>query len=116
MKPWQAICPLEAIPEQAGIGALLGDLQIALFRFGQSIYALDNREPGSDAQVLSRGILGDVAGEPVVISPLYKQRIRLRDGRQVDSGEQAVRAWPVKVVDGKVWVGNQALILRAEAS
>ena len=116
VKPWQAICPLEAIPEQAGIGALLGDLQIALFRFGQSIYALDNREPGSDAQVLSRGILGDVAGEPVVISPLYKQRIRLRDGRQYDSGEQAVRAWPVKVVDGKVWVGNQALILRAEAS
>lgn len=57
-----------------------------------------------------------MAGEPVVISPLYKQRIRLRDGRQYDSGEQAVRAWPVKVVDGKVWVGNQALILRAEAS
>ena len=59
---------------------------------------------------------GDVQGEPIVISPLYKQRIRLRDGRQYDSGEQAVRAWPVKVEAGKVWVGTQALILRAEAS
>ncbi|MCQ4010631.1 hypothetical protein FK521_28485, partial [Klebsiella pneumoniae] len=27
------------------------------------------------ANVLSRGLLGDVGGEPVVISPLYKQRI-----------------------------------------
>ncbi|VTM11018.1 Nitrite reductase [NAD(P)H] small subunit [Raoultella terrigena] len=66
--------------------------------------------------MLSRGILGDAGGEPIVISPLYKQRIRLRDGRACDGGEQAVRAWPVKVENGKVWVGNQVLLVRAEAS
>lgn len=115
-RPWQAICDLEAIPAEAGIGARLGERQIALFRFGEQIYALDNIEPGSDANVLSRGILGDAGGEPIVISPLYKQRIRLRDGRACDGGEQAVRAWPVKVENGKVWVGNQVLLVRAEAS
>ena len=62
------------------------------------------------------GILGDAAGEPVVISPLYEQRIRLRDGCQVENGEPAVRAWPVKIENGKVWVGNDALVMRAEAS
>uniref|UniRef100_UPI0025A00720 nitrite reductase (NAD(P)H) small subunit n=2 Tax=Enterobacteriaceae TaxID=543 RepID=UPI0025A00720 len=67
------------------------------------------------ANVLSRGIVGDVAGEPVVISPLYKHRFRLRDGRSPD-GELAVRAWPVKVEQGMVWVGSHALIARAEAS
>ncbi|AUJ81290.1 nitrite reductase (NAD(P)H) small subunit [Enterobacter cancerogenus] len=115
-KRWQAICGLEDIPEQAGIGARLGRKSIALFRFGQSVYALDDREPGSRANVLSRGILGDAGGEPVVISPLYKLRIRLRDGRQFDSGEPAVRAWPVKIENGKVWVGNEELVMRAEAS
>ncbi|TDQ24435.1 nitrite reductase (NADH) large subunit [Raoultella sp. BIGb0149] len=115
-RPWQAICDLEAIPAEAGIGARLGERQIALFRFGEQIYALDNLEPGSDANVLSRGILGDAGGEPIVISPLYKQRIRLRDGRACDGGEQAVRAWPIKVENGKVWVGNQVLLARAEAS
>lgn len=115
-KRWQEICGLDEIPEQAGIGARLGRKPIALFRFGKSVYALDDREPGSDANVLSRGILGDAAGEPVVISPLYKQRIRLRDGCQVDNGEPAVRAWPVKIENGKVWVGNDALLVRAEAS
>jgi nitrite reductase (NADH) large subunit len=115
-RPWQAICTLEEIPEQAGIGARLGERQIALFRFGESVYALDNHEPGSQAWVLSRGLLGDSNGEPMVISPLYKQRIRLRDGCSIESGEPAVRAWPVKIEGGKVWVGNQALLVRAEAS
>ncbi|HCM9440088.1 TPA: nitrite reductase small subunit NirD [Enterobacter cloacae subsp. cloacae] len=115
-KRWQEICGLDEIPEQAGIGARLGRKPIALFRFGKSVYALDDQEPGSNANVLSRGILGDAAGEPVVISPLYKQRIRLRDGCQVDNGEPAVRAWPVKIENGKVWVGNDALLVRAEAS
>lgn len=115
-RPWQAICALDAIPAEAGIGARLGERQIALFRFGEQVYALDNLEPGSDANVLSRGILGDAAGEPIVISPLYKQRIRLRDGRSCEGGEPAVRAWPVKVENGTVWVGNQVLLARAEAS
>ena len=115
-KPWQAVCSVEAIPPQAGIGARLGEMQIALFRLNDKIYALDNQEPGSQANVLSRGLLGDAGGEPMVISPLYKQRIRLRDGRSCESGEPMVRAWPVKIEDGKVWVGNQALVMRAEAS
>ncbi|RPH27749.1 nitrite reductase small subunit NirD [Buttiauxella warmboldiae] len=114
-KPWLEVCNVSDIPPQAGIGARLGELQIALFRFGDAIYALDNLEPGSDANVLSRGIVGDAAGEPIVISPLYKHRIRLRDGR-TQNGEPAVRAWPVKVEQGSVWVGSQALIVRAEAS
>ena len=114
--PWQAVCDVADIPPQAGIGARLGERQIALFRFGERIYALDNREPGSDANVLSRGLLGDAAGEPVVISPLYKQRIRLRDGRGAENPDVAVRAWPVKVEAGKVLVGSQALIIHAEAS
>ncbi len=115
-RPWQAVCELKDIPPQAGIGARLGDMQIALFRFGDRVYALDNLEPGSDANVLSRGLLGDVGGEPVVISPLYKQRIRLRDGRLAEALTEAVRAWPVKVEGGKVWVAGQALLLQAQAS
>ncbi|MGX2012922.1 nitrite reductase (NAD(P)H) small subunit, partial [Enterobacter asburiae] len=52
----------------------------------------------------------------MVISPLYKHRIRLRDGRPCDGGEPMVRAWPVKIENGTVWVGNQLLLARAEAS
>ncbi|WP_312134099.1 nitrite reductase large subunit NirB, partial [Leclercia sp.] len=115
-KRWQDICTLDEIPEQAGIGARLGTQPIALFRFGKAIYALEDREPGGSASVLSRGILGDAGGEPVVISPLYKTRIRLRDGRHVETGEVAVRAWPVRVDGDRVQVGSEELVMRAEAS
>ncbi len=115
-KRWQAVCTLDEIPQEAGIGARLGGQHIALFRFGKAVYALEDREPGGSVSVLSRGILGDAGGEPVVISPLYKTRIRLRDGRQVDTGEVAVRAWPVKVDGDRVLVGSEELVMRAEAS
>ena len=115
-EPWSEICPLEAIPPEAGIGARLGSVRIALFRMGDDCYALEDREPGSEASVLSRGILGDVAGEPVVISPLYKQRVRLRDGQSLDNPQHQLRCWPVKLEDGQVWVANRPLNLMAQAS
>jgi len=115
-EPWSALCDLAAVPPQAGIGARLGSERIALFRFGDALYALEDREPGSEVSVLSRGILGDVAGEPVVISPLYKQRVRLRDGQSLDDPQQRLRCWPVKLEAGQIWVANRPLNLMAEAS
>ena len=115
-EPWSAICDAEAIPPSAGIGARLGTQRVALFRFGEAIYALEDREPGTQASVLSRGLLGDVAGEPVVISPLYKQRVRLRDGQSLDNAEHQLRCWPVRVEGGKVWLGHQPILALAAAS
>ncbi|MGC0941750.1 nitrite reductase large subunit NirB [Pantoea agglomerans] len=115
-EPWSVVCPLEAIPQQAGIGARLGSERVALFRFGDALFALEDREPGSDASVLSRGILGDVGGEPVVISPLYKQRIRLRDGQSLDNPQHQLRCWPVKLEAGQIWLANRPLDQLAQAS
>ncbi len=115
-EPWSAICDLASIPEAAGMGTRLGGQRVALFRFGEAIYALEDIEPGTQASVLSRGILGDVAGEPVVISPLYKQRIRLRDGQSLDNAEHQLRCWPVRIDSGKVWLGHQPILALAAAS
>ncbi|WP_206099520.1 nitrate- and nitrite sensing domain-containing protein, partial [Pantoea dispersa] len=41
-EPWSEICPLEAIPPEAGIGARLGSVRIALFRMGDDCYALED--------------------------------------------------------------------------
>ncbi|MDH2065672.1 nitrite reductase large subunit NirB [Pantoea sp. GD03673] len=115
-EPWSAVCSLEAIPPEAGIGARLGSERVALFRFGDALYALEDREPGCDASVLSRGILGDVGGEPVVISPLYKQRVRLRDGQSLDNPQHQLRCWPVKLEAGQIWLANRPQNPLAQAS
>lgn len=107
---WEEVCALAAIPEQAGIAARVAGQQIALFHlpaFG--VFAVANHEPGSQANVLARGLTGDVAGEPVVISPLYKQRFRLRDGVSVDNAAQRISAWPVRVKNGQVWIFSQPM-------
>lgn len=104
---WVEICDINEIPANAGMAARLTHQQIALFHLPdhpQQVFALSNHEPNSDANVLARGLVGDVQGEPVVISPLYKQRFRLRDGRSVDDEQSALGVWPVKVEAGRVWV------------
>ncbi|WP_445235254.1 nitrite reductase small subunit NirD [Erwinia sp. MYb535] len=100
------MCTLEEIPPQAGIGAQLGSQAIALFRLDDTVYALDDHEPGTEANVLSRGLLGDSQGEPLVISPLYKQRFRLKDGQSLDNPALYQRCWPVKIEQGQVWVAS----------
>ncbi|OON41500.1 nitrite reductase large subunit [Izhakiella australiensis] len=104
---WHTLCDLESIPPQAGIGARLAGERIALFRLDGDVFALQDQEPGTHASVISRGILGDVAGEPVVISPLYKQRFRLQDGKGIDNPDRSLRSWPVQVVNGKVQVAGE---------
>lgn len=116
---WVDLCDVEAIPANAGMAARLADRQIALFHLPdhpQKVFALSNREPNSDANVLARGLLGDVKGEPVVISPLYKQRFHLQDGRGVDDPHSALNVWPVKIDGGRVWVLKQPVITDDETA
>ncbi|MGG7447570.1 nitrite reductase large subunit NirB [Kosakonia oryzendophytica] len=104
---WLHVGAVADVPANAGVAARLGQQQIALFHLPGSephIFALENHEPGSNANVLSRGLVGDVAGEPVVISPLYKKRFRLSDGVSPDDAALRVRVWPVKVEHGQIWV------------
>ncbi|MCR9001231.1 nitrite reductase large subunit NirB [Rahnella perminowiae] len=114
---WVALCDLSAIPANAGMAARLANRQIALFHLPdhpQQVFALSNHEPDSDANVLARGLVGDVKGEPVVISPLYKQRFRLHDGRSVDDAQTTLNVWPVKVENGRVWVQEQPGVKTAD--
>ncbi|MBD8161844.1 nitrite reductase small subunit NirD [Erwinia persicina] len=111
---WNAVCQIEDIPPQAGIGARLGSQPIALFRLDDQVYALDDLEPGTGANVLSRGLLGDSGGDALVISPLYKQRFRLRDGQSLDNPALSQRCWPVKVEQGQVWVASTPLVQAAK--
>ncbi|HEX4501120.1 MAG TPA: nitrite reductase large subunit NirB [Scandinavium sp.] len=109
---WVDVCELSAIPANAGMAARLMNQQIALFYLPghpQQVFALSNHEPESDANVLARGLVGDVQGEPVVISPLYKQRFRLQDGHSLENSSLALRTWKVKVEEGRVWVQAHAL-------
>lgn len=107
MSAWTAICAVEDILPQAGVCALVNGRQVAIFRAGEALYALDNIEPASGASVLSRGIVGDLQGEAVVASPLYKHHYSLQTGRCLEDPGESVNVYPVKTMDGRVWVSME---------
>jgi nitrite reductase (NADH) large subunit len=101
---WNFICTLDDIIPYSGVAALIDGKQIAVFRVGDDVYALDNHDPESGANVLSRGLIGDLKGELVVASPIYKHHFSLTTGLCLEAPESSIRAYPVKIEDSRVWV------------
>jgi nitrite reductase (NADH) small subunit len=104
---WTSACERGALQPERGVAVLLPDgTQVALFLCADgSLHALGNVDPFSGAAVLSRGIVGDRDGVPVVASPVYKQSFDLRSGVCLDDQETSVPVHPVRVLDGVVQVG-----------
>ena len=107
---WVEVCGLDDITPNTGVGALIEQQQIALFRVGQEkrVYALSNQDPFSQAFVMSRGILGDLQGERVVASPLYKQHFSLATGRCLEDKDHKLLVFPSKIENGRVFVSPTA--------
>ena len=84
------VCRLDDILPDAGVCALVSGEQVAVFRVGERVFAIGNRDPFSGANVLSRGIVGDLNGELVVASPVYKQHFSLLDGRCIEDASVSV--------------------------
>ena len=99
------VCRLEDIVPEAGACALVGSEQVALFRLADdTVHAVGNRDPFSRANVLSRGIVGDVNGELVVASPVYKQHFSLRSGRCLEDETVRIPVYAARVEEGFVVV------------
>ena len=101
---WTPVCAYDQIPFDRGVAALVGAQQVALFRLSgdAAVYALDNVDPFSGIGCLSRGLTGDANGEPMVVSPLHKQRFSLRSGACLDEPAVTVATFDVRIVDGIV--------------
>lgn len=101
---WLAICEFDDIGRDMGVCASLDGAQVAVFRVDEAVYAIDNWDPASGANVLSRGIVGDLGGELVVASPIYKHHFSLVTGRCLEEPSYSVHAHRSRILDGKVWL------------
>jgi NAD(P)H-dependent nitrite reductase small subunit len=98
------VCRVEDIVPETGECALVAGEQVAIFRIQGGVFAIGNRDPFSGANVLSRGIVGDLKGEAVVASPIYKQHFSLVTGRCVEDEKVAVPVYAVRVEEGFILV------------
>lgn len=105
------VCQLEQLLPCRGAAVLVNQQGVALFRLPRgSVYAIGNRDPFSGANVLSRGIVGDLKGELVVASPIYKQHFSLVSGRCIEDDSVSVPVYPVRTLKGVVEVCTEPLV------
>ncbi len=105
---WNTICPLNDILPNSGRAALIDDEQVAIFRITQGdseqIFAISNYDPFSEANVLSRGIVGSLQDKLVVASPIYKQHFDLVTGQCLEDSTVKLDTWAVKLDGAMVQV------------
>jgi nitrite reductase (NADH) small subunit len=104
MALWRKVCNTDDLQPNSGVCALVEGQQVAIFYMVKEnkVYALHNYDPKGKANVLSRGIIGDVKGEPVVASPLYKQHFSLKTGICLEDESIVVPTYPVRIQNGRV--------------
>ena len=101
---WQQVCGIDDLQTTAGVCALVKGLQIAIFHFADlgETYALQNYDPFSKANVLSRGLTGDLNGQLVVASPIYKQHFNLITGQCLEDDIVQLKTFPLRIVDNQI--------------
>ncbi|MBF6308009.1 nitrite reductase small subunit NirD [Nocardia farcinica] len=112
---WTQACRLDFLIPGRGVAVLLrGGRQAALFLLPDgTLYAVGNIDPFGRAAVMSRGIVGDRGGVPVVASPLLKQAFSLLDGHCLDDESAALPVYAVRVDDGIVSLSNEPVALES---
>ncbi len=105
-KQWIDVCSVEDLQPDSGICALVEDKQVAIFYMpkDEAVYAINNYDPFGKANVLSRGLIGDFNGIPMVASPLYKQHFNLQTGECMEDESVSVEAYSIRIENGRVEV------------
>ncbi|GGY01111.1 nitrite reductase small subunit [Litchfieldella qijiaojingensis] len=113
---WQTLCIKSDLVAFSGVAAWIetaeGPAQVALFYLPgheTELYAVDHHDPFANANVIARGIVGDLKGQPVVASPIYKQHFRLKDGVCLEDESVQLRTWPVRFEGDQVMIAIEAL-------
>jgi nitrite reductase (NADH) small subunit len=106
MSTWIDVCTLDDLQPDSGVCAQVAGKQVALFYLTKirEVYAVANFDPIGKANVLSRGMVGDLGGEPMLASPLYKQHYSLKTGACFEYDHISIATYPVRVNNNRIAV------------
>ncbi|WP_405575861.1 nitrite reductase small subunit NirD [Winogradskyella sp. Asnod2-B02-A] len=104
---WFKAAHISAFPKDGGACVKYKDLQIAVFNFERlsTWYACQNLSPEKKEMVLSRGMIGDHKGIPMVACPLHKKTFSLVSGENLNGDLEAIATYPVRIKEDYVYIG-----------
>ncbi len=110
---WLTVCNVADLQPHSGVCALIEKTHIAIFwmpglneadKMDTQIYATGNFDPIGKANVLSRGLIGDINDQPVVASPLYKQHFNLQTGVCLEDESVKIPVYAIRVENDNVQI------------
>jgi nitrite reductase (NADH) small subunit len=119
MAKWVEVCSVDDLQPDSGVCALVDGEQVAIFciqepvhaarmesrsQLDAKVYAVGNYDPIGNANVLSRGVVGDIRKQPVVASPLYKQHFNLQTGVCLEDETVKIPVYATRIENGSVQV------------
>ncbi|MFA5983027.1 MAG: nitrite reductase small subunit NirD [Methylococcaceae bacterium] len=110
MMEWIDVCGTDDLQPDSGVCALVNNQQVAIFFIVKEsqVYALSNHDPFSKTNILSRGLIGDIGGQLVVASPMYKQHFNLITGACLEDDTVSIPVFPVRIDNARVLIGQEA--------
>ena len=116
---WDEVCTVEDLVQESGIAVWTEDGPVAVFYLPHwlpALFAVGHTDPFSGANVLARGITGDLEGEPVVASPLYKQHFSLRTGLCLENESVRLKTYPILLDGNRIRLGIPATQQQTQAA
>src|SRR5690554_2635904 len=107
---WTFVCYQKDVPENGSVCVVHKNEQIAVFNFTRrgEWFATQNLCPHKQQMALSRGMIGSHGEEcePKVVCPFHKKSFSLNSGECLTGDDFKIKTYPVKVVRGRVFIGN----------
>jgi len=93
------ICSISELKENVGRKFIVGDIEIALFKISNKVFALSNICPHQQTHLIYDGFIEN----EFVVCPAHGWKFNLRTGKK-DSGSNGLQIFPVEVIDGNIFV------------
>ena len=96
---YNLICNVNELEERTGKRFLVNDIEIAVFKVKDEIFALNNICPHQQSHLIYDGFIE----EDFVVCPAHGWKFNLRTGKK-DSGSNGLDSYPVKLIEEGVYV------------
>ncbi len=93
------LCRINELNENQGKRFIVNDTEIAVFKTGEEVFAIDNICPHQHTALLYDGFVEDGC----VVCPAHGWIFNLRTGDR-PTGSRGVNSYPIKIIDDEVFV------------
>ncbi len=96
---YEKICKLSDLKENQGKRFLINDVDVAVFKVDDKIFALSNICPHQHTKIIYDGVVEDGC----VVCPAHGWMFNLKTGKQ-PTGARGLDSFPIKILNDEVYV------------